>query len=57
MGMGEPMANYRGTSDSITRLLDPAGMRLGASHVTVSTVGLVPGIRRLAPTIRMWAWR
>jgi 23S rRNA (adenine2503-C2)-methyltransferase len=48
MGMGEPMANYRATSDAIARLLDPAGMDLGARHVTVSTVGLVPGIRRLA---------
>ncbi len=48
MGMGEPMANYRATRDSISRLLDPAGMDLGARHVTVSTVGVVPGIRRLA---------
>ncbi|HEY8800743.1 MAG TPA: hypothetical protein VIM20_09105, partial [Candidatus Limnocylindrales bacterium] len=31
-----------------SRLLDPDGMNLGARHVTVSTVGLVPGIRRLA---------
>jgi 23S rRNA (adenine2503-C2)-methyltransferase len=48
MGMGEPMANYRATKDAVTRLLDPMGMNLGARHVTVSTVGLVPGIRRLA---------
>jgi len=48
MGMGEPMSNYRGTRDSISRLLDPAGIRLGARHITVSTVGVVPGIRRLA---------
>jgi 23S rRNA (adenine2503-C2)-methyltransferase len=48
MGMGEPMSNYRGTRDSITRLLDPPGMGLGARHVTVSTVGVVPGIRRMA---------
>jgi 23S rRNA (adenine2503-C2)-methyltransferase len=47
MGMGEPMANYRATRDAITRLLDPAGMDLGARHVTVSTVGIVPGIRHL----------
>ena len=48
MGMGEPMANERATFDAIDRLTDPAGMRMGARHVTVSTVGLVPGIRRLA---------
>jgi 23S rRNA (adenine2503-C2)-methyltransferase len=48
MGMGEPMSNYRATRDAISRLLDPAGMNLAARHVTVSTVGVVPGIRRLA---------
>src|SRR5205085_445225 len=48
MGMGEPMSNYRHTRDAIARLLDPAGIGLGARHVTVSTVGVVPGIRRLA---------
>lgn len=48
MGMGEPMANYPAVSQAISRLLDPAGVGLGARHVTVSTVGLVPGIRRLA---------
>jgi 23S rRNA (adenine2503-C2)-methyltransferase len=47
MGMGEPLANYRPVRDSIVRLMDPAGMRLGARHLTVSTVGLVPGIERL----------
>ena len=46
--MGEPLANYNRVRDAIARLNDPAGMRLGARHVTVSTVGLVPGIRRLA---------
>jgi 23S rRNA (adenine2503-C2)-methyltransferase len=49
MGMGEPMANYRSTRDAIARLLDPNGMNLAARHVTVSTVGVVPGIRRLGP--------
>jgi len=47
MGMGEPMANYRPVRDAVTRLMDPTGMRVGARHITVSTVGLVPGIRRL----------
>jgi 23S rRNA (adenine2503-C2)-methyltransferase len=48
MGMGEPLANYPRVRDAISRLTDPAGMRMGARHVTVSTVGLVPGIQRLA---------
>jgi 23S rRNA (adenine2503-C2)-methyltransferase len=48
MGMGEPMANYRATRDAIARLLDPSGMDMGARHVIVSTVGVIPGIRRLA---------
>ncbi len=47
MGMGEPMANYRPVRDAVTRITDPDGMRLGARHVTVSTVGLVPGIERI----------
>jgi 23S rRNA (adenine2503-C2)-methyltransferase len=42
------MANYRATRDAITRMLDPAGMDRSARHITVSTVGLVPGIKRLA---------
>ena len=48
MGMGEPLANYRATGDAITRLLDPEGMDMAARNVTVSTVGVVPGIARLA---------
>jgi 23S rRNA (adenine2503-C2)-methyltransferase len=48
MGMGEPLANYRQTRVAVSRLLDPAGLDLAARHVTVSTVGVVPGIRRLA---------
>jgi 23S rRNA (adenine2503-C2)-methyltransferase len=48
MGMGEPLANERHVFSAIERLTDPAGMRLGARHITVSTVGVVPGIRRLA---------
>jgi len=47
MGMGEPLANYRPVHEAITRIVDPGFIGLGARHVTVSTVGLVPGIRRL----------
>jgi 23S rRNA (adenine2503-C2)-methyltransferase len=48
MGMGEPLANYEAVWDAIQILHDPRGFRLGARRFTVSTVGLVPGIRRLA---------
>ncbi len=47
MGMGEPLANTEVTLDTVRWLNDPDGFRLGARHITVSTVGLVPGIRRL----------
>ncbi len=46
MGMGEPLANYDRLWAAITRMHDDMG--LSARHLTVSTVGVVPGIRRLA---------
>ncbi|MFL6205327.1 MAG: 23S rRNA (adenine(2503)-C(2))-methyltransferase RlmN [Acidimicrobiales bacterium] len=46
MGMGEPLANYDPTWGAIERLHADVG--LSARHLTVSTVGIVPGIRRLA---------
>lgn len=48
MGMGEPFANYDRWFSAVERLHDPAGFNMGARNMTVSTVGLVPGIRRLA---------
>ena len=48
MGMGEPLANYDATIKSIEILNDPAGKNIGIRHITVSTCGLVPAIRRLA---------
>jgi 23S rRNA (adenine2503-C2)-methyltransferase len=48
MGMGEPLANERHVFGAIGRMTDPAGFGMGARHVTLSTVGLVPGIGRLA---------
>jgi 23S rRNA (adenine2503-C2)-methyltransferase len=49
MGMGEPLANYRNVLSAVRRITDPQphGLGLSQRHVTVSTVGLVPGIRRL----------
>ena len=50
MGMGEPLANYRRTVDAVRRICDPVPEGFGISQrsVTVSTVGLVPAMRRLA---------
>jgi 23S rRNA (adenine2503-C2)-methyltransferase len=50
MGMGEPLANYQRVVTALRRITDPAPHGLGLSQrsVTVSTVGLVPAIQRLA---------
>jgi 23S rRNA (adenine2503-C2)-methyltransferase len=50
MGMGEPLANYPALSRALRRITDPppAGLGIGQRRVTVSTVGLVPAIDRLA---------
>jgi 23S rRNA (adenine2503-C2)-methyltransferase len=50
MGMGEPLANYRRVVDALRRMCDPTpdGLGLSARSVTVSTVGLVPAIHKLA---------
>src|SRR4030066_1096343 len=47
-GMGEPFHNYDATMEAIDRLNHPEGFNLGARRFTVSTVGLVPLIRRFA---------
>jgi 23S rRNA (adenine2503-C2)-methyltransferase len=49
MGMGEPLANYSRVMAAVRRLTDPApeGLGLSQRHITVSTVGLVPAMRRL----------
>ncbi|MGH9075672.1 MAG: 23S rRNA (adenine(2503)-C(2))-methyltransferase RlmN, partial [Acidimicrobiales bacterium] len=46
MGMGEPLANYERVWAAVERIHDDLG--IGARHLTISTVGLVPGIRRLS---------
>lgn len=50
MGMGEPLANYKQVVGAVRRMVDPspAGFGLSARNVTVSTVGLVPAIDKLA---------
>jgi 23S rRNA (adenine2503-C2)-methyltransferase len=49
MGMGEPLANYPRVIEAVRRLTSPApeGLGLSQRHITVSTVGLVPAMRRL----------
>jgi 23S rRNA (adenine2503-C2)-methyltransferase len=48
MGMGEPFHNYDNTLAAVDRLNDPDGYNFGARRFTISTVGLVPMIRRFA---------
>ncbi|MBV7330153.1 23S rRNA (adenine(2503)-C(2))-methyltransferase RlmN [Chloroflexi bacterium TSY] len=48
MGMGEPMHNYRNVWTALRRLTNGTDFGLGARHVTLSTVGLVPMIDRMA---------
>lgn len=48
MGMGEPLHNYENSMRAVDRLTDPGGFNLGARKITISTVGLVPAMRRYA---------
>jgi 23S rRNA (adenine2503-C2)-methyltransferase len=44
MGMGEPLMNWKAVGTALTILNDPNGLGIGARHITVSTVGVLPGI-------------
>ncbi|MDX6286871.1 MAG: rRNA (adenine2503-C2)-methyltransferase [Frankiales bacterium] len=50
MGMGEPLANYNAVVSAVRRLIDksPAGLGMARRQITVSTVGLVPAMHKLA---------
>jgi 23S rRNA (adenine2503-C2)-methyltransferase len=48
MGQGEPFANYEATLGGLRFMNAETGLGIGARHLTVSTCGLIPGIRRLA---------
>jgi 23S rRNA (adenine2503-C2)-methyltransferase len=48
MGMGEPLNNYDEVIKSVRILNDPKGRNLGIRHITISTCGIVPGIKTLA---------
>jgi 23S rRNA (adenine2503-C2)-methyltransferase len=48
MGMGEPLLNWPAVSAALTILNAPEGLGIGARHITVSTVGILPGMAELA---------
>ncbi len=48
MGMGEPLHNYDNTMAALDTLMDHKGLAIAPRHITLSTVGVIPGIRRLA---------
>lgn len=50
MGMGEPLANYKRVMNAVRRFVGPSpeGLGMSARRITISTVGLVPGINKLA---------
>lgn len=48
MGMGEPLENYDAVLRSVRILNDAAGRNIGIRHITISTCGIAPAIRRLA---------
>jgi 23S rRNA (adenine2503-C2)-methyltransferase len=48
MGMGEPLHNYDHTMTALETLMDHKGLAIAPRHITLSTVGVIPGIRRLA---------
>lgn len=48
MGQGEPFANFDATVEALRILNDPDGYAIGARHLTVSTCGIIPGIKRFS---------
>src|SRR5439155_4379905 len=52
MGMGEPFSNFDAVLDASSILSHPIGLAIGARRITISTVGLVPEIRRFTAARR-----
>jgi 23S rRNA (adenine2503-C2)-methyltransferase len=48
MGMGEPLLNWPAVDQTLTILNSPDGLGIGARHITVSTVGILPGMAEFA---------
>ena len=54
MGMGEPLMNWKAVDPALTVLNSPAGLGIGARHITVSTVGVLPGIVALGERLEQF---
>jgi 23S rRNA (adenine2503-C2)-methyltransferase len=52
MGMGEPLHNYEATMAAVDTLMESRGLAIGPRFITLSTVGIVPAIRRMADEAR-----
>ncbi len=48
MGMGEPFLNYDAVMESIRIMNDPEGLKIGGRRISISTIGIVKGIKKLA---------
>jgi 23S rRNA (adenine2503-C2)-methyltransferase len=48
MGMGEPLLNWDAVDTTLTTLNQPAGFGIGARHITLSTVGILPNLAKFA---------
>lgn len=55
MGMGEPLLNYDAVLSALEILHDPGALAIGAKQITISTVGVIPGIVRLADEGRKYS--
>ena len=55
MGMGEPLLNYEAVMDALDILRDPGCLAIGGKQITVSTVGVPGGIRRMADERRPYS--
>ncbi len=55
MGMGEPLLNYNAVMDSLEILHESGGVAIGAKQITISTVGVIPAIVRLADEWRRYS--
>ncbi|MBK8005774.1 MAG: radical SAM protein [Gemmatimonadetes bacterium] len=57
MGMGEPLLNWEAVDVALSLLNSPEALGIGARHITISTVGIVPGMEALAARPSNFAWR